>query len=667
MTAADPLRSGSGRSDALGGGRLPSDASDLRELSDGRRAVGFGGVLGDLNAAGLLDAADLHLMSRLQRLGGEPGTPAADLGVALVARSVRYGSTCLSTAQIVDFLARASDAGVEPLPAADEIVAAITDSALARGGDRGPLRPLVVMGSDDGALVYFRKYFGQEQAIREILAERAVEHPVVDTTRLGAAIERVFGPVAPVPDQQGSTEYEGPDRQRIAAWVAARRWITVLAGGPGTGKTYTVSRILAVLDDLADGDARIGVCAPTGRAAAQVQAAIAADAHAPRGIRAVTVHSMLGWRPGSVPRHGRSNKLPFDVVVVDETSMLPMTAMSALLAAVRANTRVILVGDPHQLASVEAGAVLADLVERAAREDAATDAGGTGAGRIDAGGIGAGGIDTDDPGLRGLPEPERSRAAAGVVTLTHGYRFGGAIARLAAAINDADADAVLSLLADDALSEVTLITPDEADKVRPIITRWATDLRRAALTGDETAALDSLDAHRVLCAHREGAWGVQGWSQRIGRWLAETPDLRHVPLEGAVRYAGQPLLVTANDRQTGTFNGDCGVVVADAGDELRVVLRRGPEVQRLFPTQLADVVPVYAMTIHRSQGSQFDSVTVVLPPEGSELLTRELFYTAVTRARTAVRIVGTEAVIRAAVARPVTRASGLRSRIWPLP
>ncbi len=613
-----------------------------RDAFDGQSVAAGDGLLAELNTHGILDAADIHVTKRMRRLAGERESAAVDLGLALTVRSVRSGSTCLSRAQIADALDIAERGGVTAAPTVDDVIDALATSTLARGGDAGPLRPVVVMDSDNGPLVYFGKYFAQEQAIREILADRAAAHPVVDTERLDAAIVRVFGP-----------DPGEPDRQRIAARVAARRWITVLAGGPGTGKTYTVSRILAVLDELLDGRARIGVCAPTGRAAAQVQAAISADSHAPRDIRAVTVHSLLGWRPGSVPRHGPINKLPFDVVLVDETSMLSMTAMSALLAAVRASTRVILVGDPHQLASVEAGAVLADLVERSvsAAEQSESQ-------RDEAEHTG------EDQALAVLDDAARRQAQAGVVTLTHGFRFGGSIAPLAAAINAADADTVMTLLTDPGAPDVSVMAPNAVDAVRPVVVGWARELRRAALRGDDAESLNSLDAHRVLCAHREGVWGVQGWSQRIGRWLAEEPDFAHVVLDGPTRYAGQPLLVTANDRQTGTFNGDCGVVV-DGPDGMHVAFRRGPEVQRLFPTQLADVVPVYAMTIHRSQGSQFDTVTVVLPPDGSELLTRELLYTAVTRARSAVRIIGTEDVIRSAVARPVTRASGLRSPIWP--
>ncbi|MFW0785046.1 exodeoxyribonuclease V subunit alpha [Gordonia sp. CPCC 206044] len=603
---------------------------DARSVSDTDDA------LATLDAAGILDAADVHVARRLVRLSGAPVSDAAQIGAALAVRAIRAGSTCLAIARVPE-LVEGTDHEVA-LPTPDELTGALTDCVLVRGGPNGPLRPLVLAESADGPLLYLRKYFGQEQLIRSVLTARASSRPDVDVAAARHAVDDVFGPA----------RTDTVDLQRVAASMAAVSATVVVAGGPGTGKTYTVARILAVLDRLSGGTARIGLCAPTGRAAAQLQAAVSADPAAPSSVRAVTVHSLLGWRPGSQPRYGRGNRLPYDVVVVDETSMLSMTAMSRLLDAVRPDTRVILVGDPHQLASVEAGAVLADLVER-------TD--------IDALPIPEGIIDADALGVR-----DRSQIERGVVTLTRLRRFGGGIARVAEAINRGDAAAVCELVGDPDLPEVTLVAPDDLDETRAELVGWGHALRDAALAADADAALDALEAHRVLCAHREGSSGVQGWSRRIVDWLAEEPGRHHVSLESTTRYAGQPLLVTANDRQTETFNGDSGVVIhagpTDADDaDLRVVFRRGERVRELHPTRLADVVPLYAMTIHRSQGSQFDGVTIVLPPEGSELLTRELLYTAVTRAKNRVRIIGTPEVLAAAVERRVQRASGLRSPV----
>ncbi|WP_137810004.1 MULTISPECIES: exodeoxyribonuclease V subunit alpha [unclassified Gordonia (in: high G+C Gram-positive bacteria)] len=603
------------------------------------------GVLAEWNEAGVLAAADVHITDRLVTMCAEPVSETARLGAALAVRAVRLGSTCLALDRLGELAG--DDTADLTIPSSDAVLDALLESPLVAGSEAGPLRPLVVRRSIDGSLVYLQKYFRQEQTIRETLARRAQTTPVVEADALRAAIAAVY------------TSPEDGHLQKLAAAVAATRWTTVLAGGPGTGKTYTVARILAVLDALQGPGLRIGLCAPTGRAAAQLQASVEAESTVPVTAHAVTLHSLLGWRPGANPRYGRGRTLPHDVIVVDETSMLSMTAMSRLLDAVRPDARVIFVGDPHQLASVEAGAVLADLVERADVAGVQGDSGTVTA--VSQAALEAVGLDADHE----LEPEDTDHLAGGVITLRRQFRFGGGISRVAAAVNAGDADEVLRLVAADDVPNVELVAPDDLDAVRADLVEWGRALRAAARRADADGALDALDAHRVLCAHREGSWGVRGWSARITEWLGTAGA------ELAGWYAGQPILVTANDRQTATFNGDTGVVIADpegrtqGADGVRVAFRRGGSVRLLHPTQLADVVSVHAMTIHRSQGSQFRQVTVILPPTGSELLTRELLYTAITRARDHVRIVGTPEVLAAAVDRRVQRASGLRSAVTP--
>ena len=603
------------------------------------------GVLAEWNEAGVLAAEDVHITDRLVTMCAEPVSETARLGAALAVRAVRLGSTCLALDRLGELAG--DDTADLTIPSSDAVLDALLESPLVAGSEAGPLRPLVVRRSIDGPLVYLQKYFRQEQTIRETLARRAQTTPVVEADALRAAIAAVY------------TSPEDGHLQKLAAAVAATRWTTVLAGGPGTGKTYTVARILAVLDALQGPGLRIGLCAPTGRAAAQLQASVEAESTVPVTAHAVTLHSLLGWRPGANPRYGRGRTLPHDVIVVDETSMLSMTAMSRLLDAVRPDARVIFVGDPHQLASVEAGAVLADLVERADVAGVQGDSGTVTA--VSQAALEAVGLDADHE----LEPEDTDHLAGGVITLRRQFRFGGGISRVAAAVNAGDADEVLRLVAADDVPNVELVAPDDLDAVRADLVEWGRALRAAARRADADGALDALDAHRVLCAHREGSWGVRGWSARITEWLGTAGA------ELAGWYAGQPILVTANDRQTATFNGDTGVVIADpegrtqGADGVRVAFRRGGSVRLLHPTQLADVVSVHAMTIHRSQGSQFRQVTVILPPTGSELLTRELLYTAITRARDHVRIVGTPEVLAAAVDRRVQRASGLRSAVTP--
>lgn len=398
----------------------------------------------------------------------------------------------------------------------------------------------------------------------------------------------------------------------------------MLTGGPGTGKTTTVARLLALLAEqaaLAGRPAlRIALAAPTGKAAARLQQAVQLevdrldliDRRRLAGLQATTLHRLLGARPDTSSRfrHHRANRLPHDVIVVDETSMVSLTMMARLLEAVRPQTRLILVGDPDQLASVEAGAVLADLVD-------------------------------------GLGE-------RGVAALRTSHRFGESIGALASAIRVGDADRALEVLAAGG-DHIDWVTSDATDRLREVLVPHALAMRQAAILGDGRAALATLDEHRLLCAHRRGPYGVAQWNRQVERWLTEETG---EPL-WATWYAGRPILVTANDYGLKLYNGDTGVTVATP-DGLRAVVGGTGS---FAPGRLTEVETMHAMTIHKSQGSQADEVTVLLPEVESRLLTRELFYTAVTRAKTRIRVVGAEPEVRAAITRQAVRATGLRKRL----
>ena len=243
-----------------------------------------------------------------------------------------------------------------------------------------------------------------------------------------------------------------------------------------------------------------------------------------------------------------------------------------------------------------------------------------------------------------------------MVVLGTTWRFSGAIADLATAVRRGDADAAVAVLrrGDRALE----LTESEVD-IRTDVVQAASLIREAALLGNAAAALDQLDRHRLLCAHRTGPFGVDSWGRKIERWLADVPG---DPREGEW-YVGRPLLVTVNDYALGLYNGDTGVVVRQPDGSVRAFFARAPALVDFATSRLSEVQTVHAMTVHRSQGSQFERVTVVLPPEDSPLATREMLYTALTRAQKHVRLVGTEAELRAAVGNPAARASGLRLRL----
>ncbi|OAN30085.1 exodeoxyribonuclease V subunit alpha [Mycolicibacterium iranicum] len=555
--------------------------------------------------AELFEPADLHVAQRLSALGNDTDARVA-LAVALAVRAVRGGSVC------VDLRAIAEQIGVRELPWPEprQWRDAVAASPLAG------LQVLRLYSDATTDLLYLDRYWREEQQVCD------------DVLALLSAPPR-----AAVPDLARLFP-AGWEEQRAAADAALRQPLTVLTGGPGTGKTTTVARLLAAIAEQADiaGAAapRMALAAPTGKAAARLADAVTAevdkladvDQARLSGLRATTLHRLLGSRPDTSSRfrHHRGNRLPHDVVVVDETSMVSLTMMARLLEAVRPDARLLFVGDPDQLASVEAGAVLADLVE----------------------------------GLGGSRASEATGNMSCVVELQTSHRFGEAIGALAQAIRAGDADAAVDRLRAGGDAVAWLDTDDPSEALRGPLTDRAAALREAALLGDAGTALAILDTHRLLCAHRNGPYGVTHWNHRVERWLSD----RTGQSMWSQWYPGRPLLVTANDYGLGVYNGDTGVVVA-APDGLRAHVGS----QQFAPGRLGEVDTMFAMTIHKSQGSQADEVTVLMPPEDSRLLTRELFYTAVTRAKKRVRVVGTEASVRAAVGRRATRASGLARRL----
>jgi exodeoxyribonuclease V alpha subunit len=624
---------------------------------DARFALGATGVLRDFNLAGVLSAADVHVAERLGRLGGETDERVL-LAVALAVRAVRLGSVCVVLSEARETVSADEHILVADeleWPDADDWIAACAASRLtgtaADDPVGGPGHPLRLV---DGYL-YLDRYWREEELVRDELDRRAAEPALpVDTAALQQVLARVFTDPP-------------PDRQRLAAAMTALRSLTVLAGGPGTGKTTTVARLLAMLRGLPGETPRVALAAPTGKAAARLQEAVeqaAVQWNIDVGdVVATTIHRLLGYRPGSHSRfgHDRNNRLPFDVVIIDETSMVSLTLMARLLESVRPTARVVLVGDPFQLASVEAGAVLGDLVLRPPVPAAQVPAelsvvvGQDLPADWDAD-SGADPDPTADP-----PAGTAAELRNAVVRLTHVHRFGGAIGTLARAIYRGAGDEVMGILRSREPDVEFIDVPDgdsvDATGLRDDVVASASALLAAARSGDADTALGMLDQHRLLCAHRRGPYGVSRWAVEIERWLAAEKD--GFDAGRGDWYVGRPLLVTANDYELQLFNGDTGVVVERDGRVLAAFSRGGTPVL-LSPYRLAAVETMHAMTVHRAQGSQFAQVSLVLPSTESALLTRELFYTAVTRAQEHVRVLGSEAAVRRAVSRPIVRASGLR-------
>jgi exodeoxyribonuclease V alpha subunit len=630
---------------------------------DASVAAGASGSLRAFNRAGILDSADVHIAHRLAELAGVEGDATA-LGVAFAARAPRLGHVCVDLRTIRETASRDTDLATDldalPWPDPEAWLDALSQSPLVGQGN-----PLWLSGSN---LYLNRLWLDERQVARELLARAESTVVDIDMALLRAGLATLFREVDPKTEDPGHL-------QPLAAAAAVLQRVSVIAGGPGTGKTTTVARLLALLHQqgIAQGadPPLIALAAPTGKAALRLEEAVRDEAlrldldagteERLLDLRGMTLHRLLGRAGGNRTRfrHNATNPLRHDVVVVDETSMVPLSMMARLLEALRPDARLIIVGDHEQLASVEAGAVLGDIVGPAARGLCMDSA-----------------VRTRLEEATGYPVPEtamtaRSPIGDGLVVLRHVRRHGGAIAGFARAVQAGDADAALAeLTAEDSNVDWLPLDPSDpatAERLDMIHDRAVESGRvviEAAREGDAATALEALEGFRLLCAHRRGPEGVWAWTAHIERWL----ELEVEGFKGREGwYLGRPLIVTENDYSLDLFNGDVGVVVKGAIRPMEAAFRRAGTVLPVSTARLAAVDTVYAMTVHKSQGSQFKVVAFMLPSADSRILTRELLYTAVTRARERLILVGTEDLIRAAIERPITRASGLRQALWDEP
>lgn len=623
---------------------------------DVRRSRATHGLLASFNDAGVLAAADVHVARRLAELFAEPADGPVALAAALAVRAPRLGHVFVDLASIRDTATVDTDEPVViselPWPAPDGWTADVAGSPLAEGDGLGPLHL-------DGSRLYLDRYLAEERQIADdLIALAGGPAPAVDDALLGDGVRRLFGD-----DVAG--------RQALAAAAAVAARFSVVAGGPGTGKTTTVARILALLHEQAAAAGAppplIGLAAPTGKAAARLQEAVheeAAQLPVQPAVRdqllaldAVTVHRLLGWRFDSETRfrHDRGNRMAYDVVVIDETSMVSLSLMARLVEAVRRDVQLVLLGDPGQLTSVEAGAVLGDIVGPAADTLRMSDGTRSRLAKVVGHDVAA-----EDP-------PVGVVLGDGIVVLDRVRRYGSGIAAVAEAVRRGDADATIAALeagAEDVLwiAEDVAAPRDPAalDVVREGAVQAGRAVYEAARAGDALVALEAQGGFRILCAHRRGDHGASTWNTRVEGWLAAALQ----GFDTSTRWhVGRPVLITTNDYELRLYNGDAGVAVAD-GDRVRVAFERRGGVLTVSPARLEAVETLYAMTIHKAQGSQVGTAAVLLPDPESRILTRELLYTAVTRAQKRLVLVGLEATIRAAVGRPVARASGLRERLW---
>jgi exodeoxyribonuclease V alpha subunit len=585
-----------------------------------------------------LRPVDIALADWGWRHGGER---AGALGLALANHAIGLGHTCLPLDALREAIGPASrlvnsERFTEELGANALVATPHADAAL----------PLIL----DGNHLYLQRYWAYERRLAARLRELLAAPPTpVDTERLGPDGELFSWDWT----ASGETNW-----QAVAAFVAQRHRFAVISGGPGTGKTYTIVRLMLQMVDSALANHEpppvFRLAAPTGKAAARMitsvrtgllamQTSAVAEQHLP--TEATTLHRLLRLRHGSTePGHDRERPIPADVVIVDEASMVDLPMMAKLADAVPDHARLILLGDRYQLASVESGAVLADLCAPAGVNAF------SGEQRTAAGGL--------------LPESDGgatpSALADHVVTLQTSHRFhaDSPIGRLAAAINAGDAEGVESVLTDRG-DKVRAIFDTEAHSIQRLISGLADAYATLHQAETPQAAIDALEDLRLLTATRVGPLGSEQINLRVGAALAERFGFDHE----SPWYHGRPIMIVQNEPRAGLFNGDVGVVWHDADGHIRVWFRTEDGLRSFHPSVLPAHDTVYAMTIHKSQGSEFEAVYLLLPHGQSRVLTRELLYTAVTRARRVLETYGSRDVWQAGVRNRIQRYSGIGERL----
>ena len=602
--------------------------------------------------AEVLAPIDRHFAGLMARLSGD--SPEVKLAAALVSHYRRQGSICVD----LDECGRnpppveiAAELGFASWPDSSSLLKGLRNSPVV--GRPGDFRPLVLDG--EGRL-YLHRYWKYESELAQSIARLAKgAAPAVDKEDLKKGLAKLFP----------QTSREDTNWQLVAAFAAMRKRLCIISGGPGTGKTRTAVVLLALLLEQHPA-MRIALAAPTGKAAARLQEAVKnAKAALPceQAVKdrlpaeASTIHRLLGPIPDSAFfRHDADNPLPFDAVVVDEASMVDLALMAKLVAAIPQSARLILLGDKDQLASVEAGAVLADLCDGGAQHWF------------------SGQFSEEFKALtsQSLPSQPASASASEladcIVELRKNYRFGeqSGIYRLSRAVNEGNSEQALEVLRESSGSTDSQVPwkplPAPAalkEALKPYVLSRYQDYLQAA---NPSEALNAFGRFRILCALRHGPYGVESLNRLVEEILTEAGLIE----ANAPFYAGRAVMVLRNDYNLKLFNGDIGVVRMNEMKELRACFA-GPEqtVRDFMPLRLPEHETAYAMTVHKSQGSEFERVLMILPREDSAVLTRELVYTGLTRASLEVELWSDPGILVTAVGRKISRRSGLRSALWP--
>jgi exodeoxyribonuclease V alpha subunit len=593
-------------------------------------------------------ALDLQFADLVGRLAARRSIE-LELAALLVSRHRTGGHICLPLHEIAGQPLPAVYRGVEVAPKADNWTKKLQGTDVV--GRPGEFKPLIL---DEQSRLYLRRYWEYEKRLADIIKScLKAARPAVNVDLLRQGLERFF-------PGKGETNW-----QKVAAFMAVMSKFCVITGGPGTGKTRTVAAILALLlEQAGNRPLRIALTAPSGKAAARLKEAVqnakgslncVSEIKALLPTDATTIHRLLGAIADSPYfRHNADHQLITDVVIVDEASMVDLALMSKLFQATPQTARIILLGDKDQLTSVEAGYILGDICNTGAIIELSKEFG-----KLYAASTGE--------TLALKMRPRENAIQDTIVELQRNYRFksNGGIFKLSNAINTGEVETALEVLRNKSHDDVSWHLSPPARALPAAVREKVTDGYKEYLQTDDPAeALAKFGKFQILCALRNGPYGVGELNKLAEQTLFDAGLLER---EGQW-YGGRPIMITRNDYNLKLFNGDIGIAFPDGNGKMRVFFAHADgKIRKFSPSRLPAHETVFAMTIHKSQGSEFDGVLLILPSEDAPILTRELIYTGLTRARDRVEIWSPESVLRAALAKQATRTSGLRDALWNKP
>lgn len=555
--------------------------------------------------------------------------PDAELLFALIFKATEGGNTCLnlSEPQVFDFYDKYS-AEINLAFSESTITSLINRKIISEAPDTNA--PFIKVNGS----IYMKSFYHDEKSVSDFISRVASIQPQIDQKKLMELIGKYFAE---------------DSMQKAAALNAALNGLTVISGGPGTGKTSTVFALTALLCEMSDTKLKIAVCAPTGKAASRLTETINEkrkdftdlDILAQIPEKAFTIHRLLGMTGDSKqPVYNRDNLMPYDLLIVDEASMVDVRLMAKITDALKPDSRLILMGDKDQLASVQPGAVLGDICSHAPvdmfsdeRAKMLTNV----AGKTVAGGS--------------------DKYADITVMLDKSWRYKSdeGIGLLAQASGRGDYKTALEVMKNDPTGVVDFIPMD--DSFENIISKFIADhFRSYKDTESPYEAIELFNKFRILTPH----WKMTGGTDHINAIARRTLFKEGFADNTKSFYHGMPLMITENDYSQNLFNGETGLILGH-GENCKAHFAEDNKTRQITPARLPEHVTAYSMTVHKSQGSEFERVLFILPESDSKIVTRELFYTAVTRSKSRLTIISTENAITECLHRKTVRASGLFS------